>query len=379
MILHLTHTDIRSDSRILKAMSAAERSGFPVAGIGFETPGSGVAGAETLNLQIITKPISCRRLRFLPRGIRHFLSMIEVMFRVVPMAVRIRPKILHSHDTTVLPVAVLVKLICGSRLIYDAHELESNRNGLSVLLGRLTRLAERALWGWVDLLIVVSPDIAEWYSANIGQKPSLVILNTPKFTTGDTTPRVYEDGYFRQIYGLSEDVTIYLYIGILGRGRGVDLILEVFRDPPQGAVVIFLGFGEYEAKIKYATRGAESRVFYHPPVPHQHVVDIARSADVGLCLIENISLSDYLALPNKLFEYAFSGLPVLASKFPAIEAVVSKYGLGECVELDVDAIREAVSHGKRRSERRRASDLRELSWDSQEIKLGGAYRSLWGR
>ena len=36
------------------------------------------------------------------------------------------------------------------------------------------------------------------------------------------------------------------------------------------------------------------------------LTNLIKEADVGLCLVENVSLSDYYCLPNKLFEYAFA-------------------------------------------------------------------------
>ena len=46
-----------------------------------------------------------------------------------------------------------------------------------------------------------------------------------------------------------------------------------------------------------------------------------------MCLIQNVSLSDYYCLPNKLFEYCFAEIPVLASNFPDISQTVEKYDL----------------------------------------------------
>ena len=40
---------------------------------------------------------------------------------------KIKPKIVHCHDTLVLPIGLVVSLIFKSKLIYDAHELESNK------------------------------------------------------------------------------------------------------------------------------------------------------------------------------------------------------------------------------------------------------------
>ncbi|MBK9624803.1 MAG: glycosyltransferase [Rhodocyclaceae bacterium] len=70
-----------------------------------------------------------------------------------------KPDVVHCHDTLVLPLGVIVKLFTRATLIYDAHELESDRNGLTELQGRLTLWVERWLWQFVDALIVVNPSI----------------------------------------------------------------------------------------------------------------------------------------------------------------------------------------------------------------------------
>ena len=120
------------------------------------------------------------------------------------------------------------------------------------------------------------------------------------------------------------------------------------------------------------------KIYVHDAVAHEQVVPIAKSADIGLCLIQNISLSDYFCLPNKLFEYSFSGLPVLASRFPDISALVKKYNLGICCDLDSKSIYRAIKEFEVLGEFPKIDTnlLYELSWGAQEKKLLELYESI---
>jgi hypothetical protein len=109
------------------------------------------------------------------------------------------------------------------------------------------------------------------------------------------------------------------------------------------------------------------------------VVSVVQSADVGICLIENVSLSDYFSLPNKLFEYAFSGVLVLASKFPDIEQVVSRYRLGVCADLEIESIVEAMARLKVQAGGDVKVDLSDISWVAQSARLSESYRRLLSR
>jgi glycosyltransferase involved in cell wall biosynthesis len=78
-------------------------------------------------------------------------------------------------------------------------------------------------------------------------------------------------------------------------------------------------------------------------VPQNVLLSYTASADIGVSLIENACLSYYYSLPNKLFEYQQAGLPVIASNFPEMSAIVGGYDLGELVDPDdVPAITAAI-------------------------------------
>jgi glycosyltransferase involved in cell wall biosynthesis len=171
---------------------------------------------------------------------------------------------------------------------------------------------------------------------------------------------------------------IFIYVGILGRGRGIEELLKVFSDPDVPAHLVCMGYGDLAATVASFAKN-NSRVHLHPPVPHHLVVEYASGADVGLCFIENVSLSDYYCLPNKLFEYCFAGIPVLASDFPEIRQIVERFALGQVCAPGADAIKSAVLSFIASPPRRISADLSPLSWERQAEKLVALYQTVLGQ
>ena len=113
----------------------------------------------------------------------------------------------------------------------------------------------------------------------------------------------------------------------------------------------------------------KTTTFFHPPVEHNKVVRIVRSADYGLCFIEEVSLG-FLLLENKLFEYAFAGVYALASDFPEISNVVKRFCLGITVSLDRDDLKLEIMRIIVERPKLKSSNLRELSWLSRRSSFG---------
>ena len=373
-ILHLTQTDIRSDSRILKEISVAEASGYEVYGIGIRLD-DGVTSSSSIDLEKINCiPIFFKKLLHLLKIFQHFLTFFEFLIRSFFQSIKIKPDIVHCNDTLVLPIGVLVKLFTNAKLVYDAHELESDRNGLSRFLGKITLLIEKVLWRFVDALIVVSPSIEDWYKSNVGEKLSVVVLNSPVI---ESQTLLNSDDYLREHFGIPKGVKVFLYVGILSHGRGIELILEAFESENIESSLVFLGYGPLSNSLKEKSK-QRNNIYVHDAVKHEKVVSIAKTADVGLCLIQNVSLSDYFCLPNKLFEYCFSGIPVLASNFPDISKVVNLYKLGVCVDLNVEDVIEGIKRFESDDldVNFSVSDLSELDWESQAHKLTQLYENV---
>jgi glycosyltransferase involved in cell wall biosynthesis len=124
------------------------------------------------------------------------------------------------------------------------------------------------------------------------------------------------------------------------------------------------------------------RVEIADPVAPNGVVAALREADLGVALIEPANLSYRLTLPNKLFEYALAGLPVLGSDIPMIASFVGEHQVGDVVDpADVDAIAarigeltEPARNAELRAAVRRAA--RSLDWSHERQVLERVYREV---
>ena len=379
-ILHLTNTDVISDSRILKEVSVlSEIPSYYVHGVGITENYSRSKKVKKSNAELRVINTISDKFMVLPRPIRYGLVLLELTIRFSLLGLLIRPKVIHCHDTMVIFSGVIIKFFTGAKLIYDAHELESNKNGQSWALSKGTLFVEKICWNYVDHLITVSPSIIHWYEQNLGFKPSTLILNSPTIKKDSSVNNdiVSKRNYLHEKYKIPSEQLVFIYIGILGEGRGIDLIVDVFKNSNLKSHLVFMGYGKSSDNLKALSK-KNINIHVHDAVSHDKVVEIAKSANVGLCLVQNVSLSDYYCLPNKFFEYVFAGIPVIASNFPDISKIVNEYKLGISVDLTVEDVTEGIKRFENNKSELDVSntDLSELSWDAQARHLTQLYKIL---
>jgi glycosyltransferase involved in cell wall biosynthesis len=142
------------------------------------------------------------------------------------------------------------------------------------------------------------------------------------------------------------------------------------------------GSRHYRAGLLARARaaGVTDRVELRHPVAPAKVGEALEEATAGLCLIQPICRSYELSLPNKLFEYAAAGVPVLASDLPVIGALVRREGIGVLARADDP---HAIAAGFRSLLERDGWELRAQrartfadvhSWSGESRALAVAYR-----
>ncbi|MEN6508295.1 MAG: glycosyltransferase, partial [Smithella sp.] len=240
----------------------------------------------------------------------------------------------NCHSLSVLPLCAVLKIRHKAKLVYDTHELETetaNSAGFRKLLAKMT---ERVLVPFIDKVVVVNSDIARWYQNHYRLEGKISIIQNVPYRRN---LNLYRSRAFRDRFGIGDEDIIFLYQGVLSAGRGISLLLDVFSQLDKSKHLVMLGYGPLAGCIQEYEKKRDN-IHYHKAVPPGDLNELTSSADVGLSVIENICLSYYLCLPNKIFEYLNCGLPIIVSGFPGMGGFVDKYRCGWKVDVSRDSI-----------------------------------------
>lgn len=83
---------------------------------------------------------------------------------------------------------------------------------------------------------------------------------------------------------------------------------------------------------KMADKIVPGRIFFHPPLSPDKIVQGISKYDVGFHLLYPTNRNNLLALPNKLFEFIAAGLAVCIGPSPSMVEVVNQYKCGVVAE-----------------------------------------------
>ena len=335
--LHISLTELRNESRVIKEVTSIEGADFFTKIYIASFHGDGILESESVtdNIQINRFKLKTRKLgkTFFIRSIKYFEFILRILFFYSNKNI----SVINVHSLGLLPLGYVYSKIWNTKIVYDAHELETETNGLSGFKKKVLKIIEKVLIKKVDGIVVVSEKIADWYENEYDIERPKVVLNTPCIS------EIEKNNYFRKNFSISDKSKIFIYQGALFRGRGIELIIETFKERQDNrAVIVFMGYGELDKEIKHAA-DISANIFYHQAVPSDVVHKYTASADVGVSLIENTCLSYYYCMPNKLFEYAMAGLPVVVSNMPEMSDFILKHNMGLVIgESSIISLNEVV-------------------------------------
>lgn len=373
--LHISLNELTNASRVLKQTSSLAGSSYfnriYIAGLHLDS----LKKEEIISEKITLNRFSLATRKLSKNFFIQVIKYLEYCFRVFFFYRKNNINVVNVHSLGLLPLGYVLKKLYKAKLVYDAHELETETNGSKGFRQKLSKWLEKKLIHKADMTLVVSESIADWYANeyNIARPP--VVLNAPN------TRELKINNHFREQLGIREDQIILLYQGGLMPGRGVHLILEAFKQRKDDKVVaVFMGYGPLEADIKIAAE-QHSNIYFFPAVPPQVVLEYTASADFGISLIENTCLSYYYCMPNKLFEYAMAGLPVLVSNMKDMSELVTRYAMGAVIsDFSADGINQAVDNFLEQDLTRMKANAYqaacENAWEVQEQKMLAAYQQL---
>jgi glycosyltransferase involved in cell wall biosynthesis len=397
-ILHVSHTDLRIDHRVLRAFSVGVGLGFDVYGIGVASEGSSTDKVRAIHTNkiialsrgrvggLLGPPHVESEARPRIQGSHRSGSLVSQAFlwlwltlNIASAVRRVRPEMIHVHDVVALPGAVIGRLIWKSQLVYDAHELHADKSGGTSFQSYLLLLVETVCWRYLSGFVTVSEGIRDWYFARQGKPRAVVVHNSINLSDSRSEASGRSRDKLEAIFSQDSPVSPrFIYVGALEKGRGLETALALFSDPLLHATFVMLGSGTLESELRKKAK-CQQNIHFLDPVPNSQIPTVIENFDYGWCVLENVSLSDYLSLPNKLFEYLISGLVPICSNFPEMSRIIAEVGSGITVDpADFQELRreilQLVSLG--RPKKKSIPAVEGYLWGAQARKLQELYEEI---
>lgn len=369
-VISLLVTNFKNDNRVYRMANSLSLHGFPTKVVAWKKGDvlerENFKGVEVE--RVVVSSDKWKRANLLIGAIQYF----EFALRVVAKYRKV--DLWHCNDYEAYVIGVLAKMTRPKlKLVYDCHELESHRNGKGAIMRFTIRTLEKLFIPWAELVITVSPSIQKFYKKRYNLPFVALVRNLPN------EMKLTHSNILREKLGLKSDQKIFIYQGLLGKGRGIEVLLQAFdARASDEAVLVFMGFGVLQEVIQDFAK-KKKNVFFVPAVSNEEIPMYTGSADVGVNSVEPTCLSYEFSLPNKLFEYIQSEIPVITNPLTDCTALINEYKIGKVIpSWDVYSINKEVDAMLTADLSLFKTNLKlakyELNWEKEEAVFIQAYR-----
>jgi len=391
--------DILSFPRMYKVAQTLRRRGYRVVALCVKRQDG--PSVEVRNGILIkrVKPMM-RTKRKLPQ--LFLLKRIGLYLSMILAALKERADVYHCFHFGALPVGAVVKVLRGRsvKLFYDGIEDYSYAYAhyymMTLGLPSLARLVWKIYYKielflvrrFVDFVFTVdSADGIPYKRYKSVSKNVMIIQNVPEIKTGDIDEELKEKLTIKY-----KGYKLLVYVGAVHRIRGcLNMIkaMKFVREEIPNAKLLLIGditdaTFMNEALTLIENYSLENYVEFVGFVPYYELPTYLSICEVGLCLYLPYLQSLRTKGSSKLFLYMQSGLPVIASDFPGIRAIVEESGCGLLVKpTDVKQIANAIIKllnnpelAHKLGENGRKAVLEKYNWNIEEKKILKVYENL---
>lgn len=251
-----------------------------------------------------------------------------------------QPDVLWFHGGHAMRYAPLLH---GGRrvlVVAHAHELYPEGSELDWWQTRRCRTADAVLCPEANRIWILQ------LRSRSGAKFFLVPNDTPPDPPAGPCDCGYALDLFRHNGGAAECDELLIYQGRFSPDRCITEIISAFkrlRRPRAGLILLGGGMDRaYSARIGALARG-DQRIVVVPRIEPPGHLRVTCGCVGGILLYAPTDLNNIYCAPNKVFEYARAGIPMIFPSYPGLAALNDAYQLGhQCDPTDPRSILSAM-------------------------------------
>jgi len=285
--------------------------------------------------------------------------------------------LIFANDLDTLPAAYLAAKIRNKRIIYDTHEYYTETPEL------VNRKLTQTIWKKIEDyffpkltdILTVNSSIAKLYGDKYN-KTVHVSRNIPlTFTVERLKTRIQ--------LGLPMNKHILILQGTgINIERGAEeavLAMQYLND----TVLLIVGSGDVFPTLHkiIEKNNLQDKVIFKPKMPFAELRQYTMNSDLGLAIDKDTNLNYHFSLPNKLFDYIHSGIPVLSSELIELKKIIDQYDIGYYIQnhdpKHIASVITSIFSDEKRYNRVKQNTVKakeELCWEKEEKVLIGVIK-----
>lgn len=252
----------------------------------------------------------------------------SVMKKVISAAKELSPDILYLSKTDMLFAGVIYYKLFrrNSVLIYEVSDLHTlmidvQRKFYKKLISKILKKVEELLCRTISLLVVTSENFYEkFYKDMIPKDKVLFIPNTPDSSVFNNFQRKAHEKFT---------------VGFIGAIRYAEQIEMLIDASVEADVNVFIaGGGKDYLRIKEYAKNYENVEVYGEYKYEEEIKQLYERVDCIYSVYDVKLTNVQIALPNRLYEAAYTATPLIVSKNTYLGELVESYEIGKTISPD---------------------------------------------
>lgn len=309
--------DLVTDQRIARTADVLVNLGFEVIMVGrrkYDSPAMPERAYETIRMRLLWE--------------KGPLFYAEYNIRLLFLLLSRPSDLLVSNDLDTLLPNFLIHRIKQIPIVYDSHEYFTATPEL------VDRPKVQRIWKWIEKTIVpklknsitVNASIAKLFEEEY-HVPFKIVRNIPNRFINSEIPT-------RKTLGLPEDKKIVLLQGSgINVKRGAEEAVEAMQYI-DNVLLLIVGGGDVLPLLKKMVTdlSLQNKVMFVTRQTPENLAGYTANADIGLTIDKDTNINYRFSLPNKLFDYMYAGVPVLATPLVELKNIIETYEIGDFIE-----------------------------------------------